>query len=178
MTRAEQIKYFREVMVSTEREGIEDLLDFMQELGFYDAPASGGNHCCKDGGLLEHTVNVMQYYFYTQNSGKDTVKSPIGMFPAYAIDNDLNYVADKIRNFYEMGDYKTDAEMERADRDVSSDLEKPEGRSRRTRGKKADPVPEEAPEEKTGRTRKSRSEVQAENEQNKGKGQADVLSSV
>lgn len=115
--------------------------------------------------VLRTGVNEGKYYFYTQNSGKDTVKSPIGMFPAYAIDNDLNYVADKICNFYEMGDYKTDAEMERADRDVSSDLEKPEGRSRRTRGKKADPVPEEAPEEKTGRTRKSRSEVQAENEQ-------------
>lgn len=61
MARTEQIKYFRKVMLSTEREGMEDLLVFMQELGFYDAPASGGNHCCKDGGLLEHTVNVMQY---------------------------------------------------------------------------------------------------------------------
>jgi len=61
MARTEQIKYFRKVMLSTEREGMEDLLGFMQELGFYDAPASGGNHCCKDGGLLEHTVNVMQY---------------------------------------------------------------------------------------------------------------------
>ena len=58
MARTEQIKYFRKVMLSTEREGMEDLLGFMQELGFYDAPASGGNHCCKDGGLLEHTVNV------------------------------------------------------------------------------------------------------------------------
>ena len=64
-----------------------------------------------------------------------------------------------------MGNYKTDAEMEQADQAVSSDLEKPEGRSRRTRGKKADSVQAEAPEEKTGRTRKSRSEVQAENEQ-------------
>lgn len=115
--------------------------------------------------VLRTGVNEGKYYFYTQNSGKDTVKSPIGMFPAYAIDNDLNYVADKIRNFYEMGDYKTDAEMEQADQDVASDLEKPEGRSRRTRGKKADSVQGEAPEEKTGRTRKSRSEVQAENEQ-------------
>ena len=110
-------------------------------------------------------MNEGKYYFYTQNSGKDTVKSPIGMFPAYAIDNDLNYVADKIRNFYEMGNYKTDAEMEQADQDVSSDIEKPEARSRRTRGRKADPVPEEAPEEKKERVRKSRSEVQAENKQ-------------
>lgn len=60
MTREEQIKYFREAMLSTNREGMEDLLEFMDLIGFYDAPASGGNHLCKDGGLLEHTTNVMQ----------------------------------------------------------------------------------------------------------------------
>lgn len=36
------------------------LLDFMVDLGFLTAPASGGNHLPVDGGLLEHTVNVMQ----------------------------------------------------------------------------------------------------------------------
>ena len=46
-----------------------------------------------------------KYYFYTQNSGKDTVKSPLGMFQNYAIDNDLNYVYDKIKNYYELGTY-------------------------------------------------------------------------
>ncbi len=38
--------------------------------------------------VLRTGVNEGKYYFYTQNSGKDTVKSPMGMFPAYAIDND------------------------------------------------------------------------------------------
>jgi 23S rRNA maturation-related 3'-5' exoribonuclease YhaM len=61
MTREEQINYFRDSMMSTGREGMADLLDFMTDLGFLTAPASGGNHLCKDGGLLEHTVNVMQY---------------------------------------------------------------------------------------------------------------------
>ncbi len=61
MTREEQINYFRNSMMSTGREGMADLLDFMNDLGFLTAPASGGNHLCKDGGLLEHTVNVMQY---------------------------------------------------------------------------------------------------------------------
>lgn len=60
MTREEQINYFRDSMMSTGREGMADLLDYMTELGFMTAPASGGNHLCKDGGLLEHTVNVMQ----------------------------------------------------------------------------------------------------------------------
>lgn len=61
MTREKQIEYFKGCLIATGRDGVEDLLDFIEELGFYDAPASGGNHCCKDGGLLEHTVNVMQY---------------------------------------------------------------------------------------------------------------------
>lgn len=60
MKKEEQIRFFRESMMSTQREGMEDLLDFAEELGFFEAPASGGNHLCKDGGLLEHTVNVMQ----------------------------------------------------------------------------------------------------------------------
>lgn len=111
--------------------------------------------------VLRTGVNEAKYYFYTQNSGKDTVKSPLGMFPAYAIENDLNYVVDKIRNYYELGDYKSDDEMGQADQAVASDLEKPDAKGRRSRTKKAESVEPE----KTGRTRKSRSEVQAENEQ-------------
>ena len=88
--------------------------------------------------VLRTGVNEAKYYFYTQNSGKDTVKSPLGMFTAYAIDNDLNYVVDKIRNYYELGDYKSDDEMNAADQAVASDLEKPDSKGRRTRGKKAE----------------------------------------
>lgn len=86
--------------------------------------------------VLRTGVNEGKYYFYTQNSGKDTVKSPMGMFPAYAIDNDLNYVADKIRNFYEVGEYKTDDEMGQADAAVAADVAKPDANGRRARGSK------------------------------------------
>lgn len=111
--------------------------------------------------VLRTGVNESKYYFYTQNSGKDTVKSPLGMFPTYAIDNDLNYVVDKIRNYYELGDYKSDTEMTQADEEVASDLEKPDAKGRRSRSKKADAEKEDKPK----RTRKSRSEVIQENEQ-------------
>lgn len=60
MNKNEQMNFFKETLLKTEREGMEDLLDFMDDLGFYTAPASGGNHLCKDGGLFEHTVNVMR----------------------------------------------------------------------------------------------------------------------
>ena len=53
MNKDEQMNFFKETLLKTEREGMEDLLDFMDDLGFYTAPASGGNHLCKDGGLFE-----------------------------------------------------------------------------------------------------------------------------
>lgn len=91
--------------------------------------------------VLRTCVNEGKYYFLTQNSGKDTVKSPMGMFPAYAIDNDLAYVVEKIRNYYEIGDYQSDEEMAAADADAAADLQKPDAAGRRTRsGRNAAPA--------------------------------------
>lgn len=42
MNKDEQMNFFKESLLKTEREGMEDLLDFMEDLGFYTAPASGG----------------------------------------------------------------------------------------------------------------------------------------
>ena len=106
--------------------------------------------------VLRTNVNEGKYYFLTQNSGKDTVKSPLGMFPDYAIDNDLQYVDDKIRNYYEFDAAKSDAEMAEADAKVKGDLEKPDATTgRRSRTKKADKT-EDAPA-------KTHDEVVAEN---------------
>lgn len=128
--------------------------------------------------VLRTGVNEAKYYFYTQNSGKDTVKSPIGMFPSYAIDNDMNYVADKIRNYYEVGEYKSDEEIAKADEAVAADIEKPTG-GRKGRSSAKTTVTKETPptaasvksEEVTtgGRraraSRKTHDEVVAENNQ-------------
>lgn len=46
---------------STKREGIEDLIDYMEEIGFFTAPCSGSYHLCKEGGLVEHTANVLKF---------------------------------------------------------------------------------------------------------------------
>lgn len=43
------------------------------------------------------------YYFRTHTNGNDTVKSPMGMFDADEIDNDLKMVDEIIRNYYEIG---------------------------------------------------------------------------
>ena len=71
--------------------------------------------------VLKTNVSDGQYTFLTQNNGKDTVKSPAGMFPTYAIDNDLNYVDEKIRNYYELGEFLSDEEIAEIDEDVKRD---------------------------------------------------------
>lgn len=41
------------------REGMEDLILYLDEVGFFHAPCSGGNHLCCEFGLVQHTRNVM-----------------------------------------------------------------------------------------------------------------------
>lgn len=50
--------------------------------------------------VLKTHVEDGKYTFFTQNSGFDTVKSPIGMFSEMQIDNDLKMVDDTIRAYY------------------------------------------------------------------------------
>lgn len=50
---------FDAILLGTKREGIEDLLDYMEDEGFYTAPCSGSYHLAKSGGLLQHSLNVL-----------------------------------------------------------------------------------------------------------------------
>lgn len=97
--------------------------------------------------VLKTAVSDGQYTFLTQNNGHDTVKSPAGMFSSYAIENDLKYVDEKIRNYYEIGDYKSDEEMAEADAAAAREIKKEEEKKKRGRKKKEE-EPAEAPEKK------------------------------
>ena len=44
-----------------------------------------------------------EHYFITQSDGTNTSKSPIGLFDTVKIDNDLKFVDQKIRDYYEFG---------------------------------------------------------------------------
>lgn len=139
--------------------------------------------------VLKTNVTDGVYSFITQNSGHDTVKSPIGMFPSIVIDNDLKYVDEKIRNYYEIGDFLTDEEMKEIDEAAKKDDipiadEKPKrGRKRakkeelentpqeekKEEAAKPDPTADVQPDTDAGsepakkRRRKSREEVMKEN---------------
>ncbi len=49
---------FIELLRSTKREGIEDLLNDLEDWGFYEAPASAGHHLNENGGLVLHSLNT------------------------------------------------------------------------------------------------------------------------
>lgn len=50
---------FQEELFRTNRPGIRDLIEAMEEGGFFTAPCSGQHHLAKEGGLLEHSLNVL-----------------------------------------------------------------------------------------------------------------------
>lgn len=54
--------------------------------------------------VLKTVVQDGKYMFSTQNNGQDTVKSPMGMFDAALIDNDLKSVDDIIREYWNMNE--------------------------------------------------------------------------
>lgn len=134
--------------------------------------------------VLKTCVQDGVYTFATQNNGHDTVKSPMGMFSEMYIDNNLKFVDDCIRNYYEFEGSKTDEEIEEAAEEVKVELpqRKPRG-SRKSRtervaedlkkyskeveeavnGKEIDVQEEELPEAKPSRrsSRKSTSEDEA-----------------
>jgi hypothetical protein len=58
--------------------------------------------------VLKTVVKDGQYYFSTQNSGQDTVKSPMGMFDAATIPNDLKAVDEAIRAYYGINNERED----------------------------------------------------------------------
>lgn len=115
--------------------------------------------------VLKTFVSDGKYTFTTQNDGKDTVKSPADMFPAFAIDNDLWYVDQKIREYYGLGNTLTADELADADAEAAHDeIVKPEKKKRGRRGEEQKEEPKEEP--KRGRRRSENPEVKAIEERN------------
>lgn len=50
---------FIEALRSTEREGVEDLIDWLESSDFFEAPSSTKYHGSYPGGLCDHSLNVM-----------------------------------------------------------------------------------------------------------------------
>lgn len=51
-------KEFIDLLKTTNRQGIDELVDELEDLGFFKAPASTKFHLNEDGGLVQHSLNV------------------------------------------------------------------------------------------------------------------------
>ncbi len=47
-----------EMLRSTGKQGVEEVISYLEKVGFFAAPASIGHHLNYDGGLVEHSINV------------------------------------------------------------------------------------------------------------------------
>lgn len=58
MPQESRIATFENLLLSTNREGMNELLTFIRQSDFYTAPASTRYHSNREGGLLEHVLTV------------------------------------------------------------------------------------------------------------------------
>lgn len=48
----------KKLLLNTQREGMEQLIEYMEEYGFFNAPCSTQHHLSEPGGLATHSLNV------------------------------------------------------------------------------------------------------------------------
>lgn len=53
---------FKQLLRSTQRVGIESVIQNLETLGFFQAPASAGHHLNVPGGLVQHSLNVCRKF--------------------------------------------------------------------------------------------------------------------
>lgn len=66
------------------RDGFTELEVYLKTIGYFTAPASGGNHMSEEGGLLQHSVNVTTTLFDVAKKLGSTIPSEslaiVGLF--------------------------------------------------------------------------------------------------
>ena len=67
---------FIELLRSTKREGIENLISFLEKTDFFEAPASTRFHGAYQGGLLEHSMKVYEIFREKVKNASLEINSP------------------------------------------------------------------------------------------------------
>lgn len=67
---------FIELLRSTKREGIENLIVFLEKTDFFEAPASTRFHGAYRGGLLEHSMKVYEIFKEKVKNANIEINSP------------------------------------------------------------------------------------------------------
>lgn len=75
----ENKKLFLDLVCSIERDGIKELVAFLEKSYFFTAPASTRFHCSLPGGLALHSLNV--YHMFEHKCKSEPFKSILGDMP-------------------------------------------------------------------------------------------------
>lgn len=86
---------FIEICKSIKREGIEDLMDWLEKGDFYTAPASARYHGSFDGGLLKHSLSVY-----------DHMKRVLNTYPEIECSEESAAIVSLFHDFCKIGLYK------------------------------------------------------------------------
>lgn len=88
------------LLLGTNRKGMTDLIAYMEQMNFFDAPCSGKYHLAKVGGLAEHSLNV--YYIMRELAASLTVGTAITdeTIIICALLHDLGKMGDRDKSNY------------------------------------------------------------------------------
>ena len=90
---------FEELLLSTQRKGISNLIEYLRKTDFYEAPASTRFHSSYEGGLLEHSLNV--YNLLAQKIETD-------LWSRYAIGSGTAIIVALLHDICKANYYKVD----------------------------------------------------------------------
>jgi hypothetical protein len=92
---------FINLLLSTKRDGIENIISFLEKTDFYTAPASTKFHGAREHGLLEHSMKVYEILKYKVEHSVIDIKTPQESIILIALLHDLckaNYYKIDYRN--------------------------------------------------------------------------------
>ena len=92
---------FVNLLKETNREGIENLLQFLEKSDFYTAPASTRFHGAEESGLLKHSLKVYEILDQKVKNASIEIKTPEDTIRIVALLHDIcktNYYAVDYRN--------------------------------------------------------------------------------
>jgi len=89
-------EFIEKTLMSTNREGMDKLLEYMEENGFYKSPCSGSHHLAVPGGLAEHSLNVWYTIAKFKSVLCDTFQNDIGIdsYKIVSLLHDLGKMGD------------------------------------------------------------------------------------
>lgn len=89
-----------DLLMRTKREGIENLIQWMEENGYFTAPCSTQHHLCKEGGLAEHSLNVVDFMEKMYMSPFNQVKIPFDSLIICGLLHDIGKCGQYGKSYY------------------------------------------------------------------------------